>query len=234
MKNLIWRIHTDAEEENYRMILGLTEYNPHARILDLGGGHGTFTKKLGAAIGSKFLYGIDIEPSRVAACEKIGIVACYGDLNDGFPGFPDDWFDVIHANQVFEHLHATDEFLREIHRVLKPSGYVILSVPNIAAWHNIAFLIAGQQPLCAGLSDEIVELGNIIHTDYGNNYQYEHPGHLRLPTIRGIQGLLEHHRFKVTDMRGVGYYPLSGIVARIMTRVDKHHAVYITLKAVKA
>ena len=34
--------------------------------------------------------------------------------------YPDASFDLVHANQLIEHLHATDRFLRELRRIVKP------------------------------------------------------------------------------------------------------------------
>jgi ubiquinone/menaquinone biosynthesis C-methylase UbiE len=44
--------------------------------------------------------------------------------------FPDDHFDVVASYGVLEHVHDESHALREIHRVLKPGGDFVISVPN--------------------------------------------------------------------------------------------------------
>jgi SAM-dependent methyltransferase len=60
-----------------------------------------------------------------------------------FP-YPDGVFDVVVFCEVIEHL-LTDPVaaLLEIHRVLSPSGRLILSTPNVARLENVARLVAG-------------------------------------------------------------------------------------------
>lgn|SRR5262245_36263183 len=48
--------------------------------------------------------------------------------------FPDKQFDVVVANQVFEHLEDIDGPLAEIHRVLKPRGLFINCFPTRETW----------------------------------------------------------------------------------------------------
>lgn len=44
--------------------------------------------------------------------------------------FPDGWFDVVYASQIFEHLQSPMEDLAEISRILKPGGILYIEVPN--------------------------------------------------------------------------------------------------------
>jgi SAM-dependent methyltransferase len=52
-----------------------------------------------------------------------------------FP-FGDESFDSVLCNQVLEHIFTPDEFLREIHRVLKPGGHLLLTVPFVWDEHE--------------------------------------------------------------------------------------------------
>ena len=64
-------------------------------------------------------------------CASNGIRAQCHNLQVPFP-FPDGSFDSILGIEVFEHLFDPAYALSEMRRVLKPSGHIILSVPNIA------------------------------------------------------------------------------------------------------
>jgi len=44
--------------------------------------------------------------------------------------FPDRSFDLVHGNTVLEHVLDTAEALRELTRVLRPGGYLLVTVPN--------------------------------------------------------------------------------------------------------
>lgn len=54
--------------------------------------------------------------------------------------------DLVLALEVIEHLFDTDLFLSEIHRVLKPEGFLILSTPNLASLPNRLRLLFGGYP----------------------------------------------------------------------------------------
>lgn len=45
-------------------------------------------------------------------------------------GLPDNHFDFVVSFQVIEHIKKDDEFVKEIHRVLKPGGKFIHTTPN--------------------------------------------------------------------------------------------------------
>ena len=47
-----------------------------------------------------------------------------------FP-FQEDTFDTVLSNQVLEHVFNPDEFLSEVHRVLKSQGILLLTVPFV-------------------------------------------------------------------------------------------------------
>lgn len=54
---------------------------------------------------------------------------------NSFP-FGDGEFDSVVTNQVFEHVFHPEEFLREIHRVLRPEGILLLTVPFVWDEHE--------------------------------------------------------------------------------------------------
>ena len=54
--------------------------------------------------------------------------------------------DVVVCNQVLEHLKNIWLPMTEMHRVLRPGGHAVLSVPNLASLHNRVLLALGRQP----------------------------------------------------------------------------------------
>lgn len=51
--------------------------------------------------------------------------------------FPDSSFDYVISIEVFEHIFEPDHFLDEIHRVLRPYGLVLLTVPFVWEEHEV-------------------------------------------------------------------------------------------------
>ncbi|TLS65945.1 class I SAM-dependent methyltransferase [Mariprofundus erugo] len=53
------------------------------------------------------------------------------DLNDGRLPYPDHSFDLVTFTEVAEHLENYRAIVREIHRILKPGGVVVITTPNV-------------------------------------------------------------------------------------------------------
>ncbi|MDD2768535.1 MAG: class I SAM-dependent methyltransferase [Methylococcus sp.] len=64
--------------------------------------------------------------------------------NDQFP-YPDNEFDLVIFAEIIEHLlNDPCKVLREIQRVLKPNGTLILTTPNVTRLENVTRLISGS------------------------------------------------------------------------------------------
>lgn len=62
--------------------------------------------------------------------------------------FPDETFDVVTNLEVIEHIDRPVDAIREMNRVLKVGGHLILSTPNGSSWTNIrSSLSIGYQSL---------------------------------------------------------------------------------------
>ena len=57
-------------------------------------------------------------------------------------GFPPGHFDVVHANEVIEHVEDPATLVQQILRVLRPGGGLILRTPNHASWSR--WLVGGR------------------------------------------------------------------------------------------
>lgn len=87
-------------------------------------------------------------------------------------------FNLCLALEIIEHLYDTDHFLGQIHRVLKPDGYLILSTPNLASLTNRFRLTFGHYP-------QYLE------------YSSEGAGHIHLYTPAAFKKQLSLHHFKI-------------------------------------
>ena len=57
-------------------------------------------------------------------------------VKDGRLDFPENYFDVVVSNQVFEHVSDLDAVLNEIKRVLKPGGVTLDLFPSRDVWRE--------------------------------------------------------------------------------------------------
>jgi 2-polyprenyl-3-methyl-5-hydroxy-6-metoxy-1,4-benzoquinol methylase len=117
-----------AQIAEYDRIVGdLTAVAPGGRLLDLGCAAGYFMQRAQRA--GFETHGIDLATwvEEVAASRGISNVRSVS-LEDA--RFPDEWFDVVHSSQVFEHLPRPLDVLKEVRRILKPGGVLYVNVPN--------------------------------------------------------------------------------------------------------
>ncbi|MBJ7329686.1 MAG: methyltransferase domain-containing protein [Solirubrobacteraceae bacterium] len=219
------RVFLATEEENRQEILRAVVPVPGGSLLDLGCADGVVTMRVAKAAQVDRVVGVEFVESWAAKARANGVEVVIADLAVKLP-FDDASFDVVHANQVIEHLPKTDHFLREIRRVLKPTGYAILSTNNLASWHNILSLTAGFQPPPCHVSDEFVT-GNPANTFDGFAQDVEGQQHLRIFTGRALASVAAFHGLELDLDRTAGYYPLPPRVARVATRIDKRHGAFL-------
>ena len=69
--------------------------------------------------------------------EKNGLLGTIiKEIAGGKLDFPDQYFDLVLCNQVFEHVKNLDEVLFEINRVLKPGGAMLSLFPSRDSWRE--------------------------------------------------------------------------------------------------
>jgi methionine biosynthesis protein MetW len=218
------RVFRATEEENRQAILRALEPRPGGVLLDLGCSDGEVTNRIAARAGVDRVVGVELIDHLAAEARGRGIEVVAADLNARLP-FDDASFDVIHSNQVIEHLWNTDNLLREIRRLLKPDGYAVVSTNNLASWHNVVSLAMGWQPPPCHASDELI-VGNPAGLREGVTGARGQM-HLRLFTGRALEGVARHHGLDADVAQTVGMYPLPVRLARLMTRVDKRHGAFL-------
>jgi SAM-dependent methyltransferase len=99
--------------------------SPNPRILDVGCGTGANLKVL-AAYGRA--EGVDISPQAVDFCRERGLDSVKLGAIEELP-YDDDSFELVTALDVVEHLDDDVAGLREMRRVLRPDGRILIFVP---------------------------------------------------------------------------------------------------------
>jgi len=112
------------------------------RVLEVGCGGGYLTCEAAWFVGpTGRVCAIDISADQIAAaqarCAELAWVECRtGDITT--PPYGDTQFDAIFAVQVLEYLPELDAGLRQIHRMLRPGGRVVVVATDwsSAVWHS--------------------------------------------------------------------------------------------------
>lgn len=178
-------------------------------ILDIGCYDGTFL----SLIENKDINLFGIEASDYAAKEAmkkgINVKQFFFDDKTKIP-FDDNFFDIIVAGEIIEHIYDTDFFLEEIKRLLKPGGRLIISTPNIASLGRRLFLLAGKNP--------IIEI---------SPNESDSSGHIRYFTFKTLAYLLNKHNFilikqqsDIVNFSNQGLFK-SSLLAKVFSRIGQ-------------
>lgn len=117
---------------NYRFLIEkITAENGTARVLDFGCGSGHFVKS--ACDSGLDCYGADVFYDGIGRkeAEESGLLGTrLKEIAEGKLPFPDNHFDVVVSNYVFEHVQDLQFALGEIHRTLRPGGTLLALFPT--------------------------------------------------------------------------------------------------------
>ena len=156
-------------------------------VIELGCHNGSTTLRLAGRF--QRVVAIDIEDANLAiARTRPGLERVEWmkhDLNQPLPDALEGSFDVAIALEVIEHLADPPDFLRRIQRVLRPSGVLVLSTPNL-------------------LSPEAL-VGGFCAWREGKRYVAWDASHTKLFTSPEILALLKTQGFSPTRITGYHY-----------------------------
>ena len=104
------------------------DYLQSGNLLDIGCAGGDFLHDM--RTNSQFIVsGVEFSPfASQRARDEFGLNVFTGDLLEA--NYPDEYYDVVTVWNVLEHVFDPTSTIKEIHRILKPGGYLIVRVPN--------------------------------------------------------------------------------------------------------
>ncbi len=175
-------------------------------VLSIGCGSGELEKEI-KKLGSR-VFGLDINEKALSEAKKKIDLAVKLDIEkdelEAF--FSKSYFDVIIFADVLEHLLNPSLVLKKIKPFLKPEGYIVASLPNIANWKTRFSLLFGR-------------------FNY-DSYGILDRSHLKLYTFKTSQGLLINSGFKIkkvdftTNLLNLLYERWGGAFRKNQARIE--------------
>lgn len=150
------------------------------RIIDIGGNTGVIAKLLKDRGYSASV--ADMSAGALKTAKSKGLRTYKFDFNEKFD-LKDNSFDVVVAGEIIEHVLDTERFLNECNRILKDDGFLVLSTPNLATFHDRVRFLFGKMPRQINPYHERLKL------------------HIRPFTYKGLKEALDYSRFKILKFR---------------------------------
>lgn len=229
IKKLLISEYKEATELNHKNIESLFDKNSDAVFLDLGCDDGVKTVRFWNIIWTDRLLWVEVVDERIEIARENWVEVTKMDLNNSF-SFEDNSVDVIHSNQVIEHLWDIDNYTSEIHRVLKPGWYAIISTENGSSWCNIFAAIMWWQTFSlTNMSSKKAGIGNPFALHSWEDIELSTWTHKTIFNYRWLKEFFEAHDFKVEKIVWAWYFPLPSILGKY----DVRHSHFITIKVTK-
>ena len=126
-------------EIELRNVVGRLGVRKADTVLDVGCSDGRFLEYLHRKMPSSGLYGVDFARSALKVLEEklLGSYSLCGDISS-LP-FRDKVFDRVVSIQTIQQLPSKDERIevfREMSRVMKDDGTIVVTFPNRKTWHD--------------------------------------------------------------------------------------------------
>jgi len=204
-KNLIKKVLSESEEYSVDQFKILSKYKMTGNFLDIGCGLGiymAYASKIGFNV-----YGTEYDNACITSIKEILPEARLfnGDLMKA--KLPDNHFDFIYFHHVIEHVINPKEYLRQIHRILKPDGILYIATPNISCilykFYRLSSLLMLRVPSI---------FDGIEHTMVFNK--------------KTLKRLLEESNFKIIYQSGkASESRLSSILQSNLTKLQKFYRI---------
>ncbi|MBF0457120.1 MAG: class I SAM-dependent methyltransferase [Nitrospirae bacterium] len=214
-------------------VLNFINNKPSLNILDIGTGNGEFIYRLSNQCPQHHFFGCDISEDIIQQniIEKTTVKWSVENINTR-TSYSNDYFDIVIAGEVIEHMYDTDSFILEIKRILKIKGLLFISTPNLSSWIDRLTLLLGWQPLSTEVSN--------VHRAFGREGFYkmlrvsgdsQSAGHLRCFSRGALYSFLKYYKFNV--IKDIPCHLHNFLINRIITRVFPRLSQQMLLIAVR-
>lgn len=169
-----------ADQERIKVVLKLIGHNK--KVLDIACYDGYVGEKI--KNNNNVVFGVDASEGAVKESVKRGLIAKVSDIEMGLP-YKNHSFDLVFAGEIIEHIVDTDFFMEEIKRVLKKSGELVITTPNIASLDRRLMLLLNINPFLPASFDYPV---NALS------------GHVRFFNNKLLKDFLRHKGFRIISV----------------------------------
>lgn len=200
---LVWKM-VSAFDDSYKhinkKILEFRKQNKgKLKILDVGCADLITTRKYLKDVGNYRLYAFDhfdFIDDKSVEYKKLDLE------NDNFP-YKENFFDIIIAGQVIEHILNKDHLIEESYRVLRKNGLFICSTENIASFDNIISLILGQEPISQHTGAKF-NTQSFLSPHFMEKIESNKYAHKNVCSYFGLKRLIKINGFKKIKMFSMG------------------------------
>lgn len=201
-----------GDDERVRQIVELIGKN--RVVLDIGCGIGEIGELL--IKNKNKVYGVDISPTAAKKASQRGLIVKCCDIEKERIPFKNNYFDIVLAAEVVEHIFDTDEFLNKVKEKLKKKGELVITTPNLATLGRRLFLLTGKNPLT-----EI-------------RLTKDSAGHVRYFVKDTLFSLIESHNFKIVHFSSdlVNFTADGRINSRLLARLFPSLGKTLIIKAI--
>lgn len=205
-----YELHMERYRSAAEIIRSRLDLTDQTRILDVGSGEGKLRYFFDADEGQWF--GVEYDDRRLKICEELGYEMVQTDLNNTRLPYPDHFFDIVFASHVIEHLSDIDFSVREMDRVLKPGGLLLVATPTkppviaglMHRWHKSKKKAVGQTQ-------------NAFSSRSLQRFLGERLPQYRLIDSRGFRILSARKKLKLED--SYAFYRVSVFLGRYLTAI---------------
>ncbi len=167
-----WLNKNRFADDHEQYIIPLLRHKRSGKLLDFGSGEGWFVHH--ASLNGFDATGMDVDKSKITKGSKIfqGKFV-HGDSLDSF----DSCFDVVSLLSILEHVQDPNQLLKQVSKVLKKSGIVMIVVPTVDSLQY-----------------------EILKHDY---YWFMAPHHINLFSFKGLEKLLQKNSFVILSKHDI-------------------------------
>lgn len=162
-------------------------------VLDIGAGIGFYSDIMKPRV--RNIKCLDVNPDNINLLKKKDYEAILADASCVLP-FPDNYFDIVVALEVIEHLKMPEKLISEVSRVLKKKGNILISTPN-------HYSIEGFY-------------GKVCEFLRGRKWSAWDPSHEHIFSVREFKNLVTQ-KFQIIKISGYYLFPKTTLTPSCLT-----------------